>query len=141
MADRNTDLREAFREVDQILSGEREAVREDIHDGFIVVEIRENGKSVWKLLDAIKQLKATDWTGVSTPAEFFRITREILRQTQRAMADIFGVSVRTYEEWEVDTRPIGPRSAGKGFLINLMASEPNAVVRAARKKPAVEFLA
>ena len=140
MTDLIRGLRRSLGEVDQILSGEREPVREVIHDGYIVVEIKENGETIWKLSDAIKQLKSTNWIGVETPAEFFRITREILGQTQRAMADICGVSVRTDEEWEIDTRPIGPRSAGKGFLINLMASEPNAVVRVARKPPKVGFM-
>lgn len=133
-------LKKGLEEVDAILSGEVVAPYTSVHDGYIRIEERVNGKVTWRLSDAVKTLKVTSFSEVESPAEFFRIVREILGQTQRAMADIYGVSVRTYEEWETDTRPLGPRSATKVSLINLMAQEPAAVIRTARKKPEVGFL-
>ena len=131
------DIKTSLEEVRAILEGEMVAPYEQIFEDHLLVRIRENGETIWTLEDAADQLLETDFSGIQTPAEFFRTVREILKQGQAGMARIYGVPVRTYERWERDER-INSRASAKTSLIRLMAKEPAALVRAARN-PAPEI--
>ncbi len=137
---RYNSLKKGLEEVDAILSGDAVAPYEVAYDGPIRVEERENDVVTWKIADAIKTLKATDFSGIETPAAFFRIVREILGQSQNAMAYIYGVPKRTYERWEID-ETVNTRASAKISLIHQMASDPVAFVRSARKPSTVGFMA
>lgn len=124
-------LKSSLDEVGRIVRGEVEAARETVFDDHILIEIREDGETVWLLEDAVAELKKTDFSSISNPAAFLRTVRRTLKQSQSGMAQIYGVPVRTYERWEQDER-INTRASAKTSLIRLMAKEPDALVRAAR---------
>lgn len=125
------DLRTSLKEVKDIVNGEAVAPRQTVFESHLLVEIREEGETVWTLEEAAGQLRKTDLSHIATPAAFFRTVRGILNQSQSGMAMIYGVPVRTYERWERDEK-INTRASAKESLIRLMAKEPDALVRAAR---------
>ncbi|OZC01538.1 helix-turn-helix domain-containing protein [Rubricoccus marinus] len=90
------------------------AVREVVYDGGVLVEIREGGKTTFKLADA----RAED------PSDFASV-REALRQTQEGMAELMGVKLATVRNWEQKRRiPRGPGAQ----LIKVAATRPDALL-------------
>ena len=93
---------------------EAKHVREVVYDGGVLVEIREKGKTTWKLADA----RAED------PTDFAAV-REALRQTQEGMAELMGVKLSTIRNWEQKRRiPRGPGAQ----LIKVAALRPEALL-------------
>ncbi len=96
------------------VSPKAKAVREVVYDGGVLVEIREKGKTTFKLADA----RAED------PDDFAAV-REALRQTQEGMAELMGVKLATVRNWEQKRRiPRGPGAQ----LIKVVALRPEALL-------------
>ncbi len=101
------DLLKSVEEAGAIRREETAAERVSIYNGKVLVEIRENGKTVWSLLQAAAELSNAPWrVGQKTNA---KTIREALRQTQAGFAELLGVSVKTLQNWEQGRRdPQGP---------------------------------
>jgi putative transcriptional regulator len=119
------DLMEGAQEMVAVEQGERDAARTYHYDGPVLVEIRENGRTVWSL-DEIELpgevVAAADEGGVDE-------LRKALRQTQEGIADLLGVSVGTLRGWEQKRR--NPPAAARR-LMKVLARNPSAVHEASR---------
>jgi len=126
-------IKKGLEEVRQILEGSKIPERETIYEGPIRVREIERGKVTFDLKEAVAHIKGLTFSNGDQPAKKLRIIREILGQSQNGMAFIFGVPKRTYERWEIDDSK-GVKASSKLSLIELMAEEPQALIRYARKR-------
>ena len=126
-------IKKGLEEVRQILDGSATPVRETIYDGPIRVLDREHGKTTFDLKQAVERIQQLSFGKGDQPAQKLRIIREVLGQSQAGMAFIFGVPKRTYERWEIDDSQ-GVKASSKMSLIELMAEEPQALIRNARRR-------
>jgi len=113
------DLIESIEEAGAIRRGETQPKRVSIFKGKVLIEVKENGKTVWSLVDAAEQLrKAPLKRGRKSNAKKIR---EALHQTQEGFAELLGVSVRTLQNWEQGRRdPQGPAKR----LLNVASRHP-----------------
>lgn len=98
--DLGADLVEAAAEMVAIERGVAEPARERVYRGNVLVEVREAGQTAWTL----------DGAGAPAgPDPDPAVIRARLRQTQEGIAELLGVSVKTYRNWEQGQRtPRGP---------------------------------
>lgn len=100
--------------VEAAAAPEATPVREVLYSGGVLVEVREDGKTAWRLSDA----RAED------PSDFASV-REALRQTQEGMAELMGVKLSTIRNWEQKRRiHRGPGAQ----LIRVAALRPEALL-------------
>ena len=113
------DLLKSVEEAGAIRRGETPAERVSIYQGKVLTEIKENGKTVWSLVQAAAELrKAPMKRGQKSNAKKIR---EALHQTQEGFAELLGVSVRTLQNWEQGRRdPQGPAKR----LLNVASRHP-----------------
>ena len=115
----NKGLRDSLKEVLAVVEGEREPTSETRLRGFIRVEEKENGETVWTLKDAAAELRNTDLSGHQTPAELLKAVRTILCQSQTGMSEILGIPKSTYVNWEQGrVQPKGPSISLIKMVIN-----------------------
>lgn len=131
MSELSNDLRESLEEVREIMEGKRHAARTTAYKGYIRVEVRENGETVWTLREASKELRRTNLSQYRSPGELLQAVRKTLGQSQSGMAEILGISKATYQNWEHDrVRPQGPAVS----LIKMVIENPVALMKASRSQ-------
>ena len=115
--DLGADLIEAATEMVAIESGEATPAVQRVYVGSVLVERREGGRTVWSLADAGQPPPE----GLPDLADL----RERLCQTQVGIAELLGVSVKTWRNWEQGERtPRGPAQT----LLRVVASDPSALL-------------
>ena len=65
----------------------------------VIIEIRIRGETTFKLEDALTEIGQLRVPKKRSIAEFMNAYREIVQQTQNAMAHLYGVDVTTYRNW------------------------------------------
>ncbi|HET6569401.1 MAG TPA: helix-turn-helix domain-containing protein [Rhodothermales bacterium] len=114
---------QSLEEAAAIQRGEAAPSRTFRYVGHVLVEIQENGKRVWHISDAARQLSRLR----KPDREQIRTIRETLKQSQQGFAELLGISVGTLRGWEQGRRkPTGPAA----MLIKVAARHPEAVLDA-----------
>ncbi|MEM1118614.1 MAG: hypothetical protein AAF594_04215 [Bacteroidota bacterium] len=114
--DLGADLVEATEELIAIERGEKTPARQKIFDGPILVEVREDGETVWSLASASVPLDGDPEAAA---------VRAGLRQSQEGMAHLLGVPLNTVRNWDQGRRsPRGPALQ----LLRVAASHPAALL-------------
>lgn len=110
-------LIEAMHEIIAIERGAKEPAVSYLYDGPVLTEVREDGKAVWRLVDAEVEVPAT---GLD-----FSALRKALRQSQPGMAALLGVPLATVRGWDQGRRsPRGPAMR----LLQVAARHPGALL-------------
>lgn len=122
-------LKESVRQMVAIKNGEAVPSRTKEYSGKVLVEIRENGQTVWTIGSAARALKeAVDAGEFEMPknwAAFIKLLRETLQQSQQGFAELLGVPLPTLQQWEQGRRePKGPART----LLCVAARHPEAVL-------------
>lgn len=122
------DLLAGLEEAVEVINGRAVAARESHFDGRVLVEIREDGKTVWTLAEAARQLaEKLPMHSLPLVQPEVRFIREQLNQTQAGFADLLGVSVETVRKWEQKKRePRGPARK----LLTIAVQNPAALLAA-----------
>ena len=102
------------------------------YSGKVLIEIQEDGTTVWSLDEAAEELTGRlSGFNIETPHEFVKTVRESLNQTQEGFAELLGVPIGTLRGWEQGRRiPRGPAKT----LLNITARNPQALIEANRSK-------
>ncbi len=125
----NTDdfarLRESTRQMVAIKKkGEDVPQRTFRYEGKVLIEIRENGRCLWHISDAAREL-APRIAQQGDAAPDAKMIREALNQSQEGFAELLGISVGTLRGWEQGRRtPRGPSRV----LLGVAARHPEAVL-------------
>lgn len=102
----------------------------------VVLEIKVHGEVHFKLSDRLSEVASLMNDKIDSEAEFLAAYREVVQQTQEAMALLYGVNVSTYRNWEQGRRK--PNNAVKR-LMAMSVHEPEAFFRMAANGRDLEF--
>lgn len=122
-------LKESVRQMVAIKKGEAPAPRTEVFSGKVLVEIKENGETVWSIFDAARAFKEAATEGniemPDNPGKLIRMLRECLRQSQEGFAELLDIPLATLRNWEQGRRlPQGPANT----LIRVISRHPDAVL-------------
>lgn len=133
-------LKESVRQMVSIKAGEEPASRRFKYAGKVLVEIEENGETVWHIEDAARALREAIVEGdveiPNTPGGCIRMMREVLRQTQEGFAELLSVPTSTLRNWEQGRRePDAPATK----LISVISRHPDALLDSVRENNGFEL--
>ena len=105
------------------------------HHG-IVLKIQVKGKTVFKLSDKLQEVPEILDDKIHSEAEFLKAYRDVVQQSQEAMAQLYGLNVNTYRNWEQ-----GRRKPNKAVLrlMEMAVYEAEAFFRQPQEKRRLEF--
>jgi putative transcriptional regulator len=122
--------------VDYVASGSPTPSRQFRYSGKVLVEVKVNGDVVWSLSQAANDLKHVDYARIKSYVDLLSILKEKLGQTDEGMAQILGVPVGSYRNWQAGHRR--PSRAAE-TLLRVALKDPMAVLDAAMSEDRFKF--
>lgn len=121
-------IREALRQLRAYENDELGEVLEYTYTGKVLVEVKDNGKTVWSLATAAENLpKALSGKSFNGYGEIIRAIRLALYQSQEGYAELLGVPIGTLRGWEQGRRMPDESALS---LVRVTARNPCAVLEA-----------